>query len=267
MPTSRHCTTTRYARTEALEHRLLMAADPAAAVDNKPPTVEAVYVNSTQWSPQFRAYLADHHLGSGQFGYETDKLKPDNAENAKHQILPWINLNQVSIRFSENVQVQQDDLTITSVAGNEYHVTGFTYDPETFTATWTLDRPVPADILVLNLDGTSPTGVTDLAGNLLKGNTSDGDTGGGAPAGRDYEQALPVLPGDVNRSGSVLADDFAEVKTKFFASTTSDNGGRAQYDAFHDVDGSGNILANDFAEVKKRFFSRLPSGENSAPFA
>jgi hypothetical protein len=27
---------------------------------------------------------------------------------------------------------------------------------------------------------------------------------------------------------------------------------------FHDLDGSGSILANDFSEVKKRFFHTLP---------
>jgi hypothetical protein len=108
-------------------------------------------------------------------------------------------------------------------------------------------------------------GVTDLAGNPLKGNVDDnsgsGGGGGAAAAGRDFEQALPVLPGDVNRSGVVLADDYSEVKQRFFTSTAVERNGRSTYSAFHDVDGNGIILANDYIAVYRRFFDRLPEGE------
>jgi hypothetical protein len=70
---------------------------------------------------------------------------------------------------------------------------------------------------------------------------------------------LNVLQGDVDRSGTVLANDFSEVKKKFFKSAVAPGpAGDTQYSVFHDVDGSGSILANDFSEVKKRFFQTLP---------
>jgi hypothetical protein len=49
------------------------------------------------------------------------------------------------------------------------------------------------------------------------------------------------------------------VKKRFFASATTPGSGAAAYSPFHDVDGSGSILANDFSEVKKRFFNTLPA--------
>jgi len=71
----------------------------------------------------------------------------------------------------------------------------------------------------------------------------------------------------------VLANDYSDVKKKFFSSTAAPGpAGATQYTVFHDVDGSANILANDFSEVKKRFFNTLPAGSAAAanaaaPFA
>ena len=73
-----------------------------------------------------------------------------------------------------------------------------------------------------------------------------------------------MLPGDVNRSGSVLADDFSEVKARFFKTTNSPAAGPNPYDPLHDVDGSGSILADDFSAVKKHFFDTLPPAAATA---
>jgi len=234
---------------------------PAPPTDTQQPTVTAVFVNGTNWSQPFRDYLEAKKIGSAQFGFETDPVKPTAAgpgpADLHHAILPWINLNQVSIRFSEDVSVQRDDLAISSATGQPYAVTDFHYDPDTFTATWTLDRSIGADVVGLRLDGTSASGVTDTAGNLLKGNAA---APAGAPnaAGRDYIDLLAVLPGDVNRNGTVLANDASTVKSKFFSSTEEPNEYGGHYSAFADVDGSGTILANDFSAVRSRFFTKLP---------
>ena len=59
----------------------------------------------------------------------------------------------------------------------------------------------------------------------------------------------------------MLANDFSEVKRKFFASTSNPGTGPGAYSVFHEVNGSGSILANDFSAVKSRFFNTLPSPE------
>jgi Dockerin type I domain len=76
--------------------------------------------------------------------------------------------------------------------------------------------------------------------------------------GGDFRFRINVLPGDVDRSGTVLVNDFSEVKRKFFSGTTNPGSGAAAYSIFHDVNGSGSILADDFSEVKRRFFNTLP---------
>jgi hypothetical protein len=71
---------------------------------------------------------------------------------------------------------------------------------------------------------------------------------------------MRVLQGDVNKSTSVLAQDYADVKKKFFTSSTAPGpGGDTSYNVFNDIDGTGTILARDVAEVKKRFFQNLPA--------
>jgi hypothetical protein len=245
---------------ESLERRRMMSAaadDPAP--DTTAPTVEAVFVNGTDWSAAFRTYLGQNNLGSAIYGFQTDNTGSSGG-GLRSGIIPWINVDQVSIRFSENVVVQEDDLEVRGVRSGVLEAAEFAYDPLTFTATWTFDEPLTADLIQLRLDGDSDTGVTDTAGNPLDADTSGS---GGAPQGHDFRLLLRVLPGDVTRNGSVVANDFSEVKQKFFASTTNVGTGNRQYSIFHDVDGSGAILANDFSEVKNRFFGRLPDDDGS----
>jgi len=105
------------------------------------------------------------------------------------------------------------------------------------------------------------------------GTTAAGDVEGdqirlavpGGAAGALYRLRFNVLPGDVTRSGAVLADDFSDVKKRFFKSTnTPATGGASDYSPFADVDASGSVLATDFSEVKKRFFDNLPPASASA---
>ena len=228
---------------ESLEHRLLMA------VDNRAPSVDAVYVTGTVWADEFLAYLEEGNDGSSQYGYAVPA-----SGGGTRSILPWVNLNRFSIQFSEDVSVQQNDLEIASAAGKTYTVTAFAYDPATFTATWTLDQQVTdADVLTLTLDATSPTGVTDPAGNPLRG----------AGNGGDFVQQLRILPGDTDRSGEVLENDYLEVSEKFFSSVTDERAATgplfSKYTIFHDVDGSGVILAEDHAETRQRVGTTLPA--------
>ena len=76
---------------------------------------------------------------------------------------------------------------------------------------------------------------------------------------------LNVLQGDVNRNGTVLADDFSDVKKRFFKTTSDTTNTDSSYSPYHDVNGSGDILANDFSEVKKRFFEDLPPPTAASP--
>jgi len=228
------------------------------AADTTPPHVAGVFANGTTWAPSFREYLASAGLGSSQWGYAIP------SGRAQLAVLPWVNVNEITVSFDEPVNVRLDSLVIRG-AGGPLVVTAFIGGR---VSTWRLASPVRADRLALELKSGDSTGVKDLVGRPLDGEWADGadnfPSGDGA-AGGDFAFAFNVLPGDVNGDGSVLADDFSAVKKRFFKDTTDATTGDASYSAFHDVDGSGSILADDYSEVKKRFFDALPPLAAAAP--
>ena len=230
-------TTSLFARprvaSEALERRMLMAADKA-------PTVEGLFVSGTEWSPAFLAYLESTHNGSTAAGFEAAGKGGPNA------ILPWVNLNELSVQFSEDVDVEQGDLAIASAAGTTYNVTGFSYDEATFTATWTLDQPIDADILTVSL-----AGVTDSTGNALLGDNKTGV----------FATEISILPGDGNRDGIVDGADADEAFERSFsrADDTRIGPGFPKYSIFFDVDGSADIGGADVGAIRQRLGTTLPS--------
>jgi hypothetical protein len=209
-----------------------------------PPAVTGVFVSGSAWSPAFRQAIADRGLGSADYGF---KLEDSGAQpNA----IPWTNLDRVTVRFSQDVRVLPSDLAVhgVSVPNVALDPAGFSYDAAAHTATWRLPagQSLRADKLRVDLDGDA---VRNPAGALLDGG--------------DFHFRFNALPGDVDRSGAVVAADFSAVKAKFFSSP----GSGAAYSVFHDVDGSGTIVANDFSEVKRRFFQTLPAGDPAGPSA
>jgi hypothetical protein len=227
------------------------------------PRVTQVYARGTTWSAPFMAYLEAQGLGSSRYGFAV------GGGAGQLATLPWRNVNQLSVTFSRPVAAEQRHLAVRGVNVPAYAVSSFAYDPATRTATWTLAQDVGKDKLNLDLDGDGRTGGvagTESGTRLLDGEWTTGGAfpSGDGAAGGDFRYRINVLPGDVNRSGSVLADDFSAVKSRFFRSTTAPGPAPSAYTLFHDVDGSGSVLADDFSVVKSRFFNALPGPEPAA---
>ena len=201
-------------------------------VSGVPAAVEQVYVGGAAWSGAFRGHLQSLGMG-GEDGFAVP-----SSGGAASRPLPWSNLDKVSLRFNRDVVATRDALWVRGVNGADYPIADFAYDAGRRTATWTLGRNLGGDRVTLT-----------LAASVT----------GGA-----WSAPLVVLPGDTNGSGVVLADDFSEVKRRFFTTTGSPGSGDAAYSVFHDVDGSGSILANDFSAVKQRFFNSLPGAGAAA---
>jgi hypothetical protein len=151
------------------------------------------------------------------------------AGNGRAPSLSWVNLDTISVRFTEPVNVQADDLRVAGVRVSRYGLKSFAYDPNTLMATWTLAAPIGLDKVAL--DFANGTG-TDLAGNRLA-----------VPLLR-----LDVVPGDVDGSGRVDAFDTLGVKASQGANAAWTYG----YPWLLDVDGNGRIDAFDTLSVKAK---------------
>ena len=211
------------------------------------PVVSEVYVRGSAWNANFKTYMEGQGLGDDVLGYRVDDKTGNQA------IVPWANVNEVVLRYaappSGGGVPAPGTVTLTGDrAGGNYTVTAVNQiDPQTFVLV--LDRPL----------GSLSTG----GENGVRVQLTVPQAG---PGGSNYTLRLDALQGDTTRSGAVLADDFSDVKKKFFRSTAQPGpAGDTQYTVFHDVNGSGSILADDFSEVKKRFFDSLQAATASAP--
>lgn len=197
------------------------------------PRVSEVYVRGSTWTAVFKGHLEAQELGDDQYGYRVDNRPASD-------LVPWGNVDEVVLRFSAPPTgggVPTPATVTLDGARSDYRVTSVTQvagDPTTYVLR--LERPL----------GNLPEGGEN-------GDRIDLTVADAGPGGSDFRQRVTVLQGDVDKSGSVLANDYSAVKARFFQNTTTPN-----YTAFHDIDGSGSILANDYSTVKARFFDNLP---------
>ena len=215
-------------------------------IDGVAPTVEAVYVDSTSWTPEFRAALNGRNKGFA-IAAGGNQLKP----------LSWTNINVIRIQFSESVIVGSSHLQLKGVNTPSYSLpdSGFSYDQATRTARWQLGAPLGVDKLRLILSET----VADLAGNPLDGAWTD--AAGTWPSGQDgtptaFSFRLNTLCGDCSRNGNVNLTDVLDVRNRQLTVP-----GQPQYSIHYDVNGTGSIDLSDVLGVRNRQFTSLPSAE------
>ncbi len=193
-----------------------------SAGDTTPPFVFNTSLSSSMWSPAFVDNLTAHHMGAA--GYNV----------AAGETLPWRNLDRVSIRFTEPVTVGHNDLRLWGVAVEDYPqevgIQSFSYDPFTFTATWTLTQPIAADQLRVSVSDA----VRDTWGNRVGGTIG-------------YERLFNVLSGGTASLGDVLARQFSSIGTE-------------RYSPYYDLDGNGTINFVDAIHMRNAAGTALPIG-------
>jgi len=187
-------------------------------IDSIAPTVTGVYVRSTAWAPEFMTNIELCDKGSATFGYLL------SADTTQLETLPWTNINQVTIAFSESVNITQNLLEIPG-----YTILAFTTDGTT--ATWTLDRNIHNDTLHLNLSGS----VNDNFNNPLNGD------------GSNFQHQFRTLSGDANGSGDVDLADLTILARNWKATTTTWTA------ALADFDGSGFIDLADLTILARNW--------------
>ncbi|MGN6507140.1 MAG: PKD domain-containing protein, partial [Tepidisphaeraceae bacterium] len=205
----------------------LSAANTLQVVVPPPPQVTAVTVAGTNWNSSFLSYLTTHHLGTNGYAIPSD---PTQASP-----LPWNNIDTIRLTFDQSVNVGIGDLVLQGVRIPAYAIKSFSYDSTSATASWTLNGPIPADRLHLDL--------AQSVGNDVNGTL-----------GSDFVFDFNVLPGDVARAPSVLANSLLLVRNAQFATTAS-----TAYSIFYDINANGQILADDLLLVRNAQFNTLPT--------
>jgi len=126
-----------------------------------PSTVADVMLVGSQWTDDFLEDLAVRGLGEGGFSIAAGPAEP----------LGWVNVDQVKIAFHADTAVAPDELAVYGVHVARYGFSGFSYDSESFTATWTLSQPVSADRLLVMFRG----GWLTVAADVLPGDADGSD--------------------------------------------------------------------------------------------
>lgn len=206
----------------------------------KPAAIDRVFVKGTDWTGQFNNYLGEHGFGTPAYGYAAGGT-PDP------QALPWTNLDEITIRFTRDVGVERNDLTVRGITRPTYDFEDFDYDPATHAATWTLDRPIGADRLTLTLNSAV----------VLPGDVD----------ATDWAFPLNVLPGDAYRDEAVNAVDLGRARLRQLTSTgnyyTSQPG--ITYKVFFDLNGDGRVNAIDMGLARSKQLTFLPPTPEQPP--
>jgi len=223
-------------------------------VDSLAPTVTGVYVRGSAWSSGFLSFLAAN-LGSSSSTYGF--AIPVGSGSTQLQTLPWRNLNQISVAFSEDVSVAQAQFAIAGSVGS-YSVSGFAYNPADHVATWSLSEVMGPDKLYIALPGTGTSPLADAAGNIMDGEWSNpssySDVGasdtfpsGNGTAGGDFVFRMDVLPGDSTGGslGKVNVADINQTKSHSSLPETA-----SSYRS--DFDGNNLVNVADINYVKSK---------------
>ena len=219
-------------------------------VENDPPRITGVYargpVTVTTWTTAYTDYLAAQGLG-GPLGFRI------SSGASQLTTLPWINVDRLSVTFSEAVNVTSGALLLVgapegpSVPG----VLGFNYDAGTFTATWTFDAPLAANKYVLHFEASDITDATNLQ---LDGEwtTSVSTVSGTGFTGGDFNFRFYVVPGDVDNSLGVVFAEVGQMRLKIGRTT-----GSGDYNYRQDLDASGGITFSEVAQARLRVGSSI----------
>jgi hypothetical protein len=226
---------------EQLEQRL--------ALTGSLPTISDVYVSGTLWTSGFKAAVNPQ---APELGFRIP-----TGSSAQTSSLPWTNINRITVKFNEDVNVESRHLSLSGVSATNFPSANFFYDAMAHTATWTLTTPLPTNTYLLRLDGTGLKPVADLNGNRLDGEWTDGSstTSGDQVQGGDFKFTFRVLPADVDQNGTVTTADYSATYARQGQAV-----GGSNYGILYDLNGSGAIDSRDAMFVDSRVGATYQSG-------
>ena len=232
-----------------------------AGLDAVAPQVVDVLVRGRQWRPAFLDHLASQGRGVGGFSIPA-------GDPAQLLPAPWTNVNELVVRFSEEVLLDSDAMRLEGWLGpdgvddanTQYALGGFSsgFGPTgDFEAVWSLNAELAIDRLRVTIDGTSNAAIVDVAGNPLDGEWTDGVSSypsGDQRAGGDFVFGLAILAGDIDRDGFVVTRDVLEARLAMGSFT-----GGSAYEPDFDLNADGFVTSKDVLAARSRLGAFLPS--------
>ncbi|MCA9157423.1 MAG: hypothetical protein KDA72_03805 [Planctomycetales bacterium] len=227
----------------------------SSLADSVAPTIVDVKAASSAWNTTFVNFV-----DPASQGYPI----PDGTVGAVNQqllALPWSNINQLKVVFSENVGANftRDNILLTGVNVADYKplipLNGVTFANNVGTISFNAGFVLGNDKLRLTVFDS----LTDASGNHLDGEWTDGVTvgnSGNAVSGGRFDYRFNILVGDISGNGVVLGNDITSVvlnRSKFT--------GGGGFNPRADIDGSGVGLGNDVTAVVNARNSFLPIGD------
>ena len=223
---------------------------------NLPPAVTGVYVRATgnasgtgsdEWFASYRSHLQTLGLGDGTLGYRV------SAGADQLDTLPWLNVDTVSIQFSEGVDVVSGDLQLLGAPEGAAvpSVASFDYNATSFVATWRFATALPMNRYLVYLGDGS---VADLGGLGLDGDWTDGvsTVSGDGTEGGEFAFRMNVVPGDVDNTEGVVFAEVGQMRLKIGRTTAS-----GDYNYRQDLDGSGGMTFSEVAQARLRVGSSI----------
>ncbi|RIK82439.1 MAG: hypothetical protein DCC68_06490 [Planctomycetota bacterium] len=202
-------------------------------VDTTPHVGAALSVRGSQWP----AAVVDN-LSTATGAQSGMSLAPASATG--EGVLPWSNVDTISVRFDAPVSIGASGLRLASASGATYGVVGYLYDAATRTATWRLDRALAADNYVVSV---APSGT---AVDFRLSTT--------APS----EARFSVLPGDVDGNGVANFLDAIAIRNNF-----AQPGQYSLNSPHFDLDANGAVDMADFVLAVRHGFARRAADEVS----
>jgi len=236
---------------DALGNPMVVGATESWQVAAAPaPVITEVYVRGSTWAGvdadpanvTFKEYLKAEGLGDDVYGFRVDGLPGGTT-------LPWINANQIVLRYSLPLTSQgvPSPASITLDGQLSDYAVNAAEQLDGQTVVLTLDRPL----------GAQPAASADpTMGDRIRLSVPNA-----GPAGATYALDLNALQGDADRAANarVTAIDLGFVKARLNRTAGEAPAAGAIYTAFADVNGDGRINAVDLGAVKARVNDFLPA--------
>lgn len=214
------------------------------------PRVTAVEVASTSWTAGFVAAVRGSNPNSVGYAIPVGSAAQLNS-------LPWKNIDQIILRFDQDVYIDRADLSLSGINTVSYAFSKFHYDPIAHVAVWTLVAPLNKDRVQIDLDTNGTDPVRDLQGNVLDGEWTNkvSTISGNGTAGGDFQFQFNVQPADVDNTGRITTADYSLINNLVGRIL-----GAAGYVAGRDLDGNGTIDLGDCLEAVLRINEQRPVG-------